>query len=98
LLPISIEPKPDELVRTLVGRVEVITPGVARETLQRLKNQRSEYPDIGLESIYRGGRFEEPHFRQACRLATSEEFKSWCDTQLKNLSSEVVGEDGRSGY
>lgn len=96
MLPIQISPEPDRLVRTLVGRVEVMTPAVEEQTLERVRRAWSN--NRRLENVYRGGRFEEPHFRRACELAEDPNLKEWCEEQLLQLSAEVISEDGRSGY
>ena len=49
-LPLTIDPKPDELVRVLVGRVEVITPELEARVLADPKSY---------------GRFAEPILRCA---------------------------------
>lgn len=96
LLPIDISPTPDELVRTLVGRVEVMTPRVERETVQRVR--RAYRQQTPLEVTYRRGRFEEPHFRRACRMIDDQTVSTWCRGQVRRLSQTVVDQRGRSGY
>jgi len=96
MLPIEMEPAPEKLVRTLVGRVEVMTPAVERKTLERLREAKSD--GRRLERVYRGGRFEEPHFRRACELADESAMQEWCERELRALCSEKIDEDGRSGY
>lgn len=96
MLPIEIKPEPDELVRTIVGRIEVMTPAVERETLSRIRRAHQNHRTLA--GVFRGGRFEEAHFRRACQLAEEAELRSWCETELGRLASTVISEDGRSGY
>jgi hypothetical protein len=65
LLPLSIDPAPDELVRVLVGRLEVITPEVEAEDYEAiLDNSRGgAEPTKGLATLRTRGRFLEPHLR-----------------------------------
>jgi len=69
LLPIRIEPAPDELVRTLVGRVEIMTPGVEAATRAAITRLGAE-PGWGeLDAIVGElGRFAEPRVRRALGL------------------------------
>ena len=75
LLPLSIEPAPDELVRVLVGRLEYLTPEVEARTIEALK-QRIEGADEATRDaafswLMARDRFLEPHLRRA--IASSED-------------------------
>ena len=67
ILPLSIDPKPDDLVRVLVGRAEVIPPRVEREDYAALLDSINDHqPEVAarvLPWIERRGRFLEPHLR-----------------------------------
>jgi len=59
ILPLTLEPQPAELVRVLVGRVEVITPEIEREVLAILSSDSSDaYVLTFLRKHH--GRFAEP--------------------------------------
>lgn len=60
LLPINITPQPTELVRTLVGRIEILH---AEEEQQMLANLRA-----GKELVIKEDRFAEPKLRRLLRL------------------------------
>lgn len=68
LLPLTIEPVPDEVVRTLVGRVEVLTPAQEREVVEMVEAAHSA-DDFPLDAL---GRFTEPKLRRALQLASPE--------------------------
>jgi hypothetical protein len=55
LLPLSIEPEPQERVRVLVARIEILTPEMERETEERLAASAGLLP---------GGRFTEALLRR----------------------------------
>jgi len=63
VLPISIEPKPTQLVRVLVGRTEVITPEMeksVRKQVSLLSNSSASVREQARMAIQRHGRFAEP--------------------------------------
>ncbi len=60
ILPITVTPEPDELVRTLVGRVEVITADDEQALLTQLRD--------GENDVARIGRFAEPRLQRALQL------------------------------
>jgi hypothetical protein len=68
LLPLYIDPKPDEIVRVLVGRTEVITPEQEAEDYAALADVASgdrERAPRGAAVLESRGRFVEPHLRRA---------------------------------
>ena len=65
LLPITITPEPDEVVRTLVGRVEVLTQDDEQALLEQLRAGEWEPQRIG--------RFAEPKLQRALTLAADDE-------------------------
>jgi hypothetical protein len=66
ILPIEITPRPDELVRVLVGRSEVIAPETEDEdyaALVDISGTSAEDAARGMARLERRGRFLEPHLR-----------------------------------
>src|SRR5215207_5718078 len=60
ILPITIEPKPKELVRVLVGRAELITPEMERDVAAQLSKFEDPAPgarEAALREINKYGRF-----------------------------------------
>jgi hypothetical protein len=67
VLPITIDPRPDELVRVLVGRTEVITPEMEKSVKEQVSRLNDPSPAVradALASIKRYGRFSEPILKQ----------------------------------
>ena len=63
ILPITIDPKPAELTRVLVGRAEVITPEMERSVQQQISLLRDSSPEAretAMQEIRKYGRFSEP--------------------------------------
>jgi hypothetical protein len=85
ILPITIEPKPAELVRVLVGRAEVITPEMERNVQQQisfLRDPSSEVRETALAEIRKYGRFSEPILK---RLLQQES-----DTRVRLLIKKLI--------
>ncbi len=64
ILPIEIQPKPAELVRVLVGRLELITPEMRAEVREaaraRIAAAGARRTDGARDALHRYGRFAEP--------------------------------------
>jgi len=68
LLPLSIEPAPDETVRALVGRLEYLTPEIEATTLDALRQRVLGAPaerDAAFAWLMARDRFLEPTLRRA---------------------------------
>lgn len=90
LLPIKVEPRPDRLVRTLVGRIDLLTPRKEAAMVERVKQaHRNSTPLTELSKEI--GRFAEPRFRQVCPRLEGP-VADWCDAQVKTLQSNVMFE------
>jgi hypothetical protein len=90
LLPIEVDPKPDRLVRTLVGRIDLLTPRREAAMVERVREAyQTSTPLTELaEDI---GRFAEPRFRQVCPTLEGPA-AAWCDEQVDTLQSNVMFE------
>lgn len=74
ILPVTIEPKPTELVRVLVGRAEVITPEMERNVRQQVGLLKDASPAVRLEAketIRKYGRFSEPILKRLLEQETN---------------------------
>jgi hypothetical protein len=71
MIPLSIEPPPDVLVRTLVVRVEVIPPETETEDVARLGDLAAGEAERAVATSHFAalGRFAEPRLRRALSLA-----------------------------
>jgi hypothetical protein len=77
ILPLSISPTPQALIRVLVGRLEIITPEAEDET-RRLLSEFSQAPGrpstATVKALTRFGRFSEPRIRQAVLKAGEHDY------------------------
>jgi hypothetical protein len=63
VLPMQIDPQPDELVRVLVGRTEVITPEMEKSVKEQVSRLNDASPKVRADAeaaIRKYGRFYEP--------------------------------------
>jgi hypothetical protein len=63
VLPVTIEPRPAELVRVLVGRAEVITPEMEKSVQRQVSMLSDASPQVretAMQTIRKYGRFSEP--------------------------------------
>jgi len=63
VLPVTIDPRPAELVRVLVGRTEVITPEMEKAVQKQISMLGDSSPEVredAMQNIRRYGRFSEP--------------------------------------
>jgi len=63
VLPMQIEPRPNELVRVLVGRVEIITPEMEKSVKTEVNRLNDTSPEVRADAeaaIRKYGRFYEP--------------------------------------
>jgi hypothetical protein len=84
LLPITIEPAPTEVVRTLVGRIEVMTASeesrIAAEVEAAFRGEAALVSDTY-------GRFTEPKLRRAMELIEDREAKAWCQALVDSFAT-----------
>lgn len=79
ILPVTIEPRPAELVRVLVGRAEVITPEMERKVQQQIGLLRDPSPQVretAGKAIQKYGRFAEPILKRLLAQETDAEVRS----------------------
>ena len=89
ILPITIEPAPKELVRVLVGRMEVITPEMERAIQQQVAKLESASPDIqsiARTIIRKHGRFSEPVLKTILESTTDTKLRSRIEQIIKTAS------------
>jgi len=63
VLPVTIDPRPAELVRVLIGRVEIITPEMEKSVQQQvilLGDPSSQVRETAMREIRKYGRFSGP--------------------------------------
>jgi len=67
VLPLRIQPRPAEMVRVLVGRVEIITPQMEKQVraqVERLGDTPPSLQHAAVQSIHKYGRIAEPILRR----------------------------------
>lgn len=88
LYPMTLQPNPDELVRALVGRVEILEPEDEQAAVNRVKT--AYFNDTSLTELARGDRFAPPTFRRACQLIDTSQTARWCQREVAKLSRQVI--------
>ena len=89
LLPLSIDPKPDDVVRVLVGRMELIPPETADEVEAALRDARSKDTAVATAAqsrLDRLGRFLEPHLRNVQARTNDDTVRARAAEMLADLS------------
>jgi hypothetical protein len=81
LLPLTVEPAPKELIRTLVGRVEVLAPA-EEQSLVVLVTDASARAVPAATVITQLGRLAEPKLRRALELVTDPAVRTWCQNAV----------------
>jgi hypothetical protein len=79
VLPIEIDPKPAELVRVLVGRLEILTPGMEaeiRRLVERLGEKSIDARDEATAALRKYGRFAEPLLKRVLAQTSDPEIQA----------------------
>jgi hypothetical protein len=76
LLPMQISPAPSSLVRTLVGRVEILTPPDESQLLSTVQSAAAAGMATS-DLLTQLGRFAEPKLRRAAQLVTDPALQSY---------------------
>lgn len=83
LLPMRIEPAPAELVRTLIGRIEVLSVAEEQATVAQVEaaHQTGTPLSAGPQE-----RFFEPRLRRACALLAGTDLSAYCAAQADHAA------------
>lgn len=84
LLPLRVSPQPDEIVRTLVGRIEVMTAEDEARTLEQIDMAAREGEELAVV-LERMGRFADPRLRGLCPRIEDPRTSGYCH-QLQRLA------------
>ena len=91
ILPMKMVPTPKDLVRTLVGRVEVLTGEDDKKILEfvntKVLNDEISIFDINGRKMKGLGHFPEPKLRRALELDINEESKIKINSLLNSMNS-----------
>ena len=91
ILPLTIDPAPDELVRVLVGRIEFLPPAAERDAIDAIRGSRSRDEPVRLEArqrLDRFGRFLEAVARRVATIAPDPETRAAAEAEA-GMSSET---------
>jgi hypothetical protein len=84
-IPMRIDPRPDELVRVMVGRIELLTPERERAAETAISNLASPDPAIrerAFTTLRGQGRYVEPIVRRAMQSSKDERIRQLCKRLL----------------
>ena len=80
-IPMKIEPPPNELVRVMVGRVELLTPGrerAAAAAIAQLASPDASIRERAFAALRDQGRYVEPIVRRTMQATTDERVRQLC--------------------
>ena len=84
-LPMTVTPKPDALVRTLVGRIEVMTHSEEARLVGTVQEASQARTPIDVASL---GRFAEPRLERAVELITDPAAKALADDTRQTVHAQ----------
>ena len=87
LLPLTITPAPVATVRTLVGRVELLTLADEQQLLQTVQTAAASGTVTGDALAAQLGRFAEPKLRRALALSTDAKVQSYVNSVLPTVQA-----------
>lgn len=88
LLPLTVDPRPDELVRVLVGRIEVLKKDHEARVEAWIRLLGADDPgvrDEGTRGLASLGRFAEPNLRRVLARSTDAEVRARAEALLADL-------------
>jgi hypothetical protein len=80
-IPMKIDPKPDELVRVMVGRIELLTPErehAAETAIAQLASPDPKVRDHAFTTLRNQGRYVEPIVRRTLQSSADERVRTLC--------------------
>jgi len=80
-IPMTIDPKPDELVRVMVGRIELLTPErerAAEQAISQLASPDSNVRERAFAALRDQGRYVEPIVRRTMSSTSDERVRQLC--------------------
>lgn len=92
ILPVTIEPRPAELVRILVGRAEVITPQMEKTVQQQISLLRNPSPQVretAMREIRKYGRFSEPILKRLLEQESDAEVRALIKSLIETSGAEA---------
>jgi hypothetical protein len=90
-IPIRIDPEPDQLVRVMVGRVEVLTPGQEKRLEKVVANLGASDPQArkaASAELAQLGRLQEPVLHRIASLTNVPEVRARAETLIKAIAAK----------
>jgi hypothetical protein len=94
VIPIQIAPAPDQLVRVMVGRIEVLTPDMERrleQTVADLDAKDAKVREAANADLARFGRMREPVLRRLIALTQVPEVRTRAETLIAKIAAPKKG-------
>ncbi|HVJ84025.1 MAG TPA: hypothetical protein VM452_00195 [Caulifigura sp.] len=90
VLPLTIEPKPDQVVRVLVARTELMTPSEERQLVSLLERTMKDSSAIKelIRSLSARGRLAEPALRRAAAIGKVTNVNELLDQVLPQIAAK----------
>jgi hypothetical protein len=91
LLPLAIQPPPDAVVRTLVGRIEILTPGAEEAAVAQVREMYQQAQTaLSFPALPTEDRFLEARIRRALQLLDDPDLIGFADGLLMQLDLQIV--------
>ena len=90
IIPIQVQPAPEQLVRVMVGRVEVLTPSTERRIEQAVADLGTDDPLVrktAQAELGQLGRLREPVLRRLAALTTVPEIRSRAEALIESTQN-----------
>ncbi len=90
-IPLRITPAPDQLVRVMIGRVEVLTPATERhleQLLTDLGTPDTKVQKAARDGLARLGRFQEPMLRRVLAISTDANVRSRAEALIAHAAGQ----------
>jgi hypothetical protein len=99
LLPLTVDPQPDEMVRVMVGRLEFMTPSDEQRTLELVRRswrsrnsadseRKDDTRSSELSALFAMGRLAEPALARVCAVTDDVELKQEVALLVRELRTE----------
>ena len=80
-IPMNVDPRPDELVRVMVGRIELLTPErerAAETAVSSLASPDPQVRELAFATLRDQGRYVEPIIRRTMQSSSDERVRLFC--------------------
>ncbi|HEY8667974.1 MAG TPA: hypothetical protein VIL86_15080, partial [Tepidisphaeraceae bacterium] len=88
IIPLHVDPQPDEMVRVMVGRLEVMTPeleGRVKSLIEKLSSDAAADRAAAFAELKKLGRFAEPALRHVAEISKMPEMKAAAEELIEQM-------------